>query len=45
MRPPSTGRNHRFGALLRQLTELLSDEAVPDQISERAGSLLYRIFL
>lgn len=32
------------GELLSELTRLLTDDAVPDNITERAGSLLYRYF-
>jgi hypothetical protein len=32
------------GQLLDELTRLLTDDAVPDHITERAGSLLYRYF-
>jgi CelD/BcsL family acetyltransferase involved in cellulose biosynthesis len=32
------------GQLLGELTSLLTDDAVPDHITERAGSLLYRYF-
>lgn len=33
-----------LGELLGELTRLLTDDAVPDNITERAGSLLYRYF-
>jgi hypothetical protein len=37
--------NHRDpGQLLGELTRLLTDDEVPDHITERAGSLLYRYF-
>jgi lipid II:glycine glycyltransferase (peptidoglycan interpeptide bridge formation enzyme) len=37
--------SHRDPAqLLGELTHLLTDDAVPDHITERAGSLLYRYF-
>ena len=37
--------NHRDpGQLLGELTRLLTEDAVPDHITERAGSLLYRYF-
>ncbi|MCW2690751.1 MAG: hypothetical protein JWR37_5641, partial [Mycobacterium sp.] len=32
------------GQLLGELTRLLTDDAVPDHITERAGALLYRYF-
>jgi hypothetical protein len=36
---------HReIGWLLRELTNMLTDESVPDGVTERAGSLLYRYF-
>jgi CelD/BcsL family acetyltransferase involved in cellulose biosynthesis len=39
------GENHRvFGQLLGELTRLFTDDAVPDHITEQAGSLLYRYF-
>jgi acetyltransferase-like isoleucine patch superfamily enzyme/CelD/BcsL family acetyltransferase involved in cellulose biosynthesis len=43
---PSRGpNNHRDpDQVLGDLTCLLTDDAVPDQITERAGSLLYRYF-
>jgi CelD/BcsL family acetyltransferase involved in cellulose biosynthesis len=34
----------KAGPLLRQLTDLLVDEAVPDDVAERGGALLYRYF-
>jgi hypothetical protein len=37
--------NHRDPAqTLGELTRLLTDSAVPDHITERAGALLYRYF-
>jgi hypothetical protein len=37
--------DHRdAGQLLGELTRLLTDDVVPDHITERAGSLLYRYF-
>jgi hypothetical protein len=39
---PNGGREP--GRLLGELTRLLTDDAVPDHITERAGSLLYRYF-
>ena len=41
-RDPNSGRDP--GQLLGELTRLLTDDAVPDNITERAGSLLYRYF-
>jgi len=40
---PSIQEEH-LHALLPQLTELLTDEAVPEHITEQAGDLLYRCF-
>lgn len=40
---PSPQQN-QFRALLPQLTDLFTDEAVPDTITEKAGALLYRYF-
>ena len=34
----------RFGSELSELTRLLTDETVPDAITEHAGALLYRYF-
>jgi CelD/BcsL family acetyltransferase involved in cellulose biosynthesis len=39
---PNNGQDP--GELLGELTRLLTDDAVPDHITERAGSLLYRYF-
>jgi hypothetical protein len=33
-----------FGRELGELTRLLTDESVPDEITERAGAVLYRYF-
>jgi len=37
-------RSSELSALLTRLTNLLADESVPDAITARAGSLLYRYF-
>lgn len=37
--------NGQFGAVLGQLTALLTEETVPDPISAQAGALLYRYFV
>jgi CelD/BcsL family acetyltransferase involved in cellulose biosynthesis len=42
---PCTERVAEASALLPRLTELFTDEAVPLDIAERAGSLLYRYFV
>ena len=39
-----TGGSRDIDALLGELTHLLTDDAVPDHVTERAGSLLYRYF-
>jgi CelD/BcsL family acetyltransferase involved in cellulose biosynthesis len=39
-----TSREQETRNLLPHLTDLLTDEAVPDHITERAGALLYRFF-
>lgn len=39
---PNTDQD--LGPLLGELTRLLTDDVVPDHITERAGSLLYRYF-
>ena len=42
---PAAGPAQRgFGAELGELTRLLTDESVPDEITERAGAVLYRYF-
>lgn len=43
LRPDPNG-SHDAGRVLGDLTRLLTDDAVPDAITERAGSLLYRYF-
>jgi CelD/BcsL family acetyltransferase involved in cellulose biosynthesis len=40
--PTSTAAQTR--EILPRLTDLLTDEAVPDKITEQAGELLYRLF-
>lgn len=42
--PAPTPQQREFGNLLGQLTGLLTDDAVPDEVSARAGALLYRYF-
>jgi CelD/BcsL family acetyltransferase involved in cellulose biosynthesis len=43
--PSQDSHNHRDpGQLLGELTQLLTADEVPDHITERAGSLLYRYF-
>jgi CelD/BcsL family acetyltransferase involved in cellulose biosynthesis len=39
-----SNNRHDPGHLLAELTRLLTDDVVPDHITERAGSLLYRYF-
>jgi hypothetical protein len=34
----------RFGSVLSDLTALLTEERVPDDVAQRAGELLYRYF-
>lgn len=41
---PSDDSDRELDGLLGELTRLLTDDAVPDEITERAGSLLYRYF-
>lgn len=38
------GQVNDVGALLPQLTDLFTDESVPQEIAEKAGALLYRYF-
>lgn len=40
-----TEQEQQIRALLPRLTELLTDDTVPDAVTERAGELLYRHFL
>jgi hypothetical protein len=42
--PGHVGNDHGTGALLRDLTELLTRDEVPDAVTQRAGELLYRYF-
>ncbi|HET9258415.1 MAG TPA: GNAT family N-acetyltransferase [Pseudonocardiaceae bacterium] len=37
-------RSAEAGAMLGKLTELLTDDSVPDEVTQRAGALLYRYF-
>jgi hypothetical protein len=41
---PAHGTDAETGRLLRNLTDLLTDDAVPDDVTARAGALLYRYF-
>ncbi|WP_170981137.1 GNAT family N-acetyltransferase [Mycolicibacterium sp. CR10] len=41
---PKPRSGHDTGRVLGELTRLLTDDAVPDAITERAGSILYRYF-
>lgn len=41
---PVSGSARQMGDLLPQLTNLFTDESVPDKVTERAGDLLYRFF-
>lgn len=42
---PASGPSHReFGRSMGELTALLTDPGVPDEVTERAGALLYRYF-
>lgn len=41
---PCSAQAGAVGALLPQLTDLFTDEAVPAAVAERAGALLYRYF-
>jgi CelD/BcsL family acetyltransferase involved in cellulose biosynthesis len=40
----NAGGSRDIDALLGELTRLFTDDAVPDHVTERAGSLLYRYF-
>jgi len=40
----STEKERQVQRLLSQLTNLFTDEAVPDYVTERAGNVLYRFF-
>jgi hypothetical protein len=41
---PAHGTDAGTGRLLRDLTDLLTEDTVPDDITARAGALLYRYF-
>jgi hypothetical protein len=41
----SNGQGGQFYTVLPQLTELFTNAAVPDDVTERAGEVLYRFFL
>lgn len=41
---PNSGNGHHAGKVLAELTRLLTDDSVPDTITEQAGALLYRYF-
>jgi CelD/BcsL family acetyltransferase involved in cellulose biosynthesis len=45
--PPSgtPNRERETRALLSRLTQLLTEDSVPDNVTERAGELLYRFFI
>ena len=40
----ATAAQREFGDVLGELTRLLTDRTVPDDVSARAGALLYRYF-
>jgi hypothetical protein len=42
--PPPTPAQRALGAELGELTRLLTDDAVPDETTERAGAVLYHYF-
>jgi CelD/BcsL family acetyltransferase involved in cellulose biosynthesis len=42
--PPLPAAHSQFRALLTDLTALLTDPAVPDEVAEQAGDILYRYF-
>lgn len=42
---PTSNEQEQLKELLPQLTDLLTDAAVPDRVTERAGALLYRFFV
>ena len=42
--PARRPEQHEFAGLLGELTRLLTDESVPDEVSARGGALLYRYF-
>jgi hypothetical protein len=41
---PQAPAQEEFGRELGELTRLLTDSSVPDEITARAGALLYRYF-
>lgn len=41
----TTGQSSELGSLFTGLTDLLTDDSVPDAITARAGALLYRYFV
>ena len=41
----STYQEQQISNLLPQLTDLLTDPSVPDIITEKAGEILYRLFI
>jgi CelD/BcsL family acetyltransferase involved in cellulose biosynthesis len=41
---PPAGRSEEIERTLRTVTELLTDPAVPDDVTDRGGSALYRLF-
>jgi CelD/BcsL family acetyltransferase involved in cellulose biosynthesis len=40
-----TQQAQQMGSLLPQLTQLFTDETVPDQVTEKAGDVLYQFFV
>jgi CelD/BcsL family acetyltransferase involved in cellulose biosynthesis len=42
--PPPSAASAEIGALLGEVTRLLTDDAVPDEVAARAGAVLYRYF-
>ncbi len=44
LRSEPASESSQTSELLPRLTDLLTDEAVPDQVTEQAGELLYRLF-
>jgi CelD/BcsL family acetyltransferase involved in cellulose biosynthesis len=42
--PPADARGAELGEVLRDLTRLLTDDSVPDEIAAQAGAALYRYF-
>jgi CelD/BcsL family acetyltransferase involved in cellulose biosynthesis len=43
-RPPSTPAQREFAATLGELTRILTDPAVPDEVTANAGAALYHYF-